>query len=83
VEGCARRTVAIVPVARAFALLKSARVSTACAIRARYHGSTRRVLFKATSINLSQDARVLRVKEKVIAIVSMRQSTNGAQQGIR
>jgi hypothetical protein len=49
VEGCARRTVATVPVDLAFALLKSARVSTAGAIRARYQGSTRRVLFKATS----------------------------------
>ena len=48
---------AIVPVDFAFALLKSARVSTAGAIRARYHGTSRRVLFKATSINLSQDAR--------------------------
>ena len=82
-EGCARSTVAIVPLALAFALLKSARVSTAGAIRARYHGSTHRVLFKATSINLSQDARVLRVKEKVIAMVAMRQSTNGAEQEIR
>ena len=71
------------PLALAFALLKSARVSTAAAIRARYHGSTRRVLFKATSVNLSQDARLLRVKEKVIATVPMRQSTNGAEQGIR
>ena len=51
------RIVAIVPLALAFAQLKSARVSTAGAIRARYHGSPRRVLFKATSINLSQDAR--------------------------
>ena len=71
------------PLARAFALQKSARVSTAGAIRARYHGSSRRVLFKATSVNLSQDARVQRVKEKVIATVSMRQSTNGAEQEIR
>ena len=71
------------PLALAFALLKSARVSTAGAIRARYHGSTRRVLFKATSVNLSQDARSLRVKEKVTAIVALRQSTNGAEQGIR
>jgi hypothetical protein len=62
----------MVPVALAFALLKSARVRTAGAIRARYHGSTRRVLFKATSVNLSQDARALRVKEKVIAIVALR-----------
>jgi hypothetical protein len=51
------KIVAMVPLALAFALLKSARVSTAGAIRARYHGSTRRVVFKATSINLSQDAR--------------------------
>ena len=57
VEGCVTRIVAIVPLALAFAQLKSARVSTAGAIRARYHGSPRRVLFKATSINLSQDAR--------------------------
>ena len=82
-EGCTRSAVAIVPLALAFALLKSARVSTAGAIRARYHGSTHRVLFKATSINLSQDARAMRVKEKVIAIVAMRQSTNGAEQEIR
>jgi hypothetical protein len=83
VEGCARRIVAIVPVDPVFALLKSARVSTAGTIRARYHGSTRRVLFKASSVNLSQDARALRVKEKVIAIVSLRQSTNGGERGIR
>ena len=57
VEGRVTRIVAIVPLALAFAQLKSARVSTAGAIRARYHGSPRRVLFKATSINLSQDAR--------------------------
>src|ERR1700733_524369 len=56
-EACVTRIVAMLPLARAFALPKSARVSTAGAIRARYHGSTRRVLFKATSINLSQDAR--------------------------
>ena len=73
---------AIVPVDFAFALLKSARVSTAGAIRARYHGTPRRVLFKASSVDLSQDARVLRVKEKVIAIVSTRQSTNGGEQWI-
>jgi hypothetical protein len=72
--------VAIEPVDLAFALLKSARVSTAGAIRARYHGTPRRVLFKASSVDLSQDARALRVKEKVIAIVSVRQSTNGAEQ---
>jgi len=72
-----------VPVDFAFALLKSARVSTAGAIRARYHGTSRRVLFKASSVDLSQDARVLRVKEKVIAIVSTRQSTNGGEQWIR
>ena len=71
------------PVDLAFALLKSARVSTAGAIRARYHGTPRRVLFKASSVDLSQDARVQRVKEKVIAIVSTRQSTNGAEQWIR
>jgi alpha-glucosidase (family GH31 glycosyl hydrolase) len=57
VEVCVTRIVATVPLARAFAQPKSARVSTAGAIRARYHGSPRRVLFKATSINLSQDAR--------------------------
>jgi hypothetical protein len=60
VECCvsqSRRIVAIVPLALAFAQAKSARVSTAAAIRARYQGSPRRVLFKATSINLSQDAR--------------------------
>jgi hypothetical protein len=61
VEGCAGTIfavmrVAIVPVALAFALLKSARVSTAGA-RARYHGSTRRVFSKASSVDLSQDAR--------------------------
>jgi len=50
--------VAIVPVDRAFALWKSTRVSTAGAIRARYHGTTRRVLFKASSVHLSKDARV-------------------------
>jgi hypothetical protein len=83
VEGCVRRIVAIVPLALAFAQLKSARVITAGVIRTRYHGSPRRVFFKATSINLSQDARALRVKVKVIAIVLMRQSTNGAEQGIR
>ena len=55
--GCVTRIVAIVPLALAFAQPKSARVSTAGAIRARYQGSSRRVLFKATSINLSQDAR--------------------------
>ena len=82
-EGCARRTVATVPVDLAFALLKSARVSTAGAIRARYQGSTRRVLFKATSVNLSQDARSVRVKEKVAATVAVRQSTNGGEEGIR
>src|ERR1700691_6586605 len=71
---------AIVPVDFAFALLKSARVSTAGAIRARYHGTPRRVLFKASSVDLSQDARAPRVKEKVIAIVSVRQSTNGGEQ---
>jgi hypothetical protein len=59
VEGCVRRIVAIVPVDLAFALLKSARVSTAGAIRARYHGSPRRVLFTASSGYLSQDARAL------------------------
>jgi hypothetical protein len=59
VEGCVRRIVAIVPVDLAFALLKSARVSTAGAIRARYHGSPRRVLFTASSGYLSQDARPL------------------------
>src|SRR5271154_2739774 len=75
--------VAIGPVDLAFALLKSARVSTAGAIRARYHGTPRRVLFKASSVDLSQDARALRVKEKVIAIVSTRQSTNGGEQWIR
>ncbi len=74
------RIVATVPLDRAFALLKSARVSTAGAIRARYHGTPRRVLFKASSVDLSKDARILRVKEKVIAIVSKRQSTNGAEQ---
>src|SRR5882757_8451685 len=51
------RIVAIAPLALAFAQAKSARDSTAGAIRARYQGSSRRVLFKATSINLSQDAR--------------------------
>ena len=71
------------PVDLAFALLKSARVSTAGAIRARYQGSTRRVLFKATSVNLSQDARSVRVKEKVAATVALRQSTNVGEQGIR
>jgi hypothetical protein len=75
--------VAIEPVDLAFALLKSARVSTAGAIRARYHGTPRRVLFKASSVDLSQDARALRVKEKVIAILSMRQSTNGGEPWIR
>jgi len=83
VEGCTISIVAIVPLALALALLKSARVSTAGAIRARYHGTTRRVLFTVSSVNLSQDARVLRVKEKVIAIVSLRQSTNGAEREIR
>jgi hypothetical protein len=74
------RIVATVPLDRALALLKSARVSTACVIRARYQGTPRRVLFKASSVNLSQDARMVRVKEKVIAIVAKRQSTNGAEQ---
>ena len=41
---------AIGPVDLAFALLKSARVSTAGAIRARYHGTPRRVLFKVSSV---------------------------------
>jgi hypothetical protein len=72
--------VAAVPLDRAFALLKSARVSTVGATRARYHSTPRRVLFKASSVDLSQDARVPRVKEKVIAIVAKRQSTNGAEQ---
>jgi hypothetical protein len=75
--------VAIVPVDLTFARLKSARVSTAGAVRARYHDTPRKVLFKASSIRLSQDARALRVKEKVIAIVSLRQNTNGGEQGIR
>jgi hypothetical protein len=88
VEGCAGRVVAVMPVALApvalaFPSRKSARASTAGAIRARYHGSTRRVLFTASSVDLSQDARALRVKEKVIAIVSLCQSTDGAEQGMR
>jgi hypothetical protein len=82
-EGCASRDVAIVPVDLAFDLLKSARVGTAGAVRARYHGSTSKVLFKASSVGLSQNARALRVKEKVIAVVAVRQSTNGAEQEIR
>src|SRR5882757_5041353 len=57
VECFVTRIVAIAPLALAFAQAKSARASTAGAIRARYQGSSRRVLFKATSINLSQDAR--------------------------
>jgi hypothetical protein len=57
VECFVTRIVATVPLALAFAQPKSARVSTAGAIRARYQGSSRRVLFKATSIDLSQDAR--------------------------
>lgn len=73
----------IVPVDRAFALLKSARASTAGAIGARNHGTTRRVIFKASSVDLSKDARSLRVMEKVIAIVSLRQSTNVGEEGLR
>ena len=57
VECFVTRIVAIVPLPRAFAQPKSARVSTAGAIRARYQGSSRKVLFKATSIDLSRDAR--------------------------
>jgi hypothetical protein len=75
-----RRVVATVPLAFAFAMKKSARVSTA----ARYDGTPMNVLFKASSVCLSQDdPHCLRVKEKVIATVALCQSTNGAEQEIK
>jgi hypothetical protein len=55
VEAFIQRMVAILPLALAFALLKSARVRRVGAMRARYHGSPSRVLFNASSDYLSQE----------------------------
>ena len=82
-EGCTRSTVAIVPLALVFALLKSARVSTAGAIRARYTAAHIEFSSMPPPSTFHRMLALLRVKEKVIAIVAMRQSTNGAEQEIR